>query len=41
MAKLSWKTEQRFVKDFIKRWQDFTGQKAILEENGQEFDSFN
>lgn len=30
-----------YIDVIIKRWQDFTGQKAILEENGQEFDSFN
>lgn len=43
MAKLSWKTEKRLVKDLmiseINPWQDFTGQKAILESTGQEFDS--
>lgn len=30
-----------YIDVIIKRWQDFTGQKAILEATGQEFDSFN
>lgn len=33
--------DPKYCDVIIKRWQDFTGQKAILEENGQEFDSFN
>jgi DNA modification methylase len=28
-----------YIDVIIKRWQDFTGQKAILESTGKEFDS--
>jgi len=33
--------DPKYCDVIIKRWQDFTGQKAILESTGQQFDSFN